>query len=498
MAAIRRFFLLAVVLAVGVAQAFPIAQAPQPVVEYYNVYLGHYFMTIAPAEMASIESGQAGPGWVRTGYAFLACPLPGGGSFCTGTTSATVQRFYGTPGLGPNSHFYTADPTEAAILKQPGTGWTFEDTVFQTGTPPSPAGCVTGTPVYRLYNQRAAFNDSNHRYVTSGAERARMVARGWIDEGIRFCSDGAVEVPIKQFTIALGPQPGQIRPSAECEDESIHLGPCIAVNNLPVPASLLSTDSVTDPPFAERTGLNRLPTFVLDASRPLESASNVFVQIAAPDTFGLHVDTRSKGPNAGSSINPLYQFTTGAPAGKPDLRIFPFGVSESEVELQVSFNLFVKTIEVRSAGGSAFGHTTLELIDQRSGKHVYFTTLAYGTVPEGTPPVYIAFDTFTGRPIVGTSMRTDSPYIRPFGLPSLPTPSGFVSPHPWGWGGAFEFRVNRDEFTRIIASWRTLVPELSTDPADYFFDNFHFNNEIGGDGEIGIWLQDYQVRLIRR
>jgi hypothetical protein len=83
-------------------------------------------------------------------------------------------------------------------------------------------------------------------------------------------------------------------------------------------------------------------------------------------------------------------------------------------------------------------------------------------------------------------------------LPSLPTPSGFVSPHPWGWGGYFEYRMNREEFKRVIGSWRTLVPELSTDPADYFFDNFHFNNEVGGDVEIGIWLRDFQLSLIRR
>ena len=492
---LSRTLLVAALLLAAPAHAFLEPQAP--VVEFYNVYLGHYFMTGDLDEIASVESGKAGPGWERTGYGFGACRSQG---FCTDSAVA-VRRFYGTPGLGPNSHFYTADPGEAAGLDRPGTGWTFEKIAFYVNTPDAAGTCPgLSKPVYRLYNNRAAFNDSNHRYVTNEAERARMVAKGWIDEGVRWCTNFVQDTPIKRFAIEGRTPEGNIRPSAQCEDESINLGPCVAVNNLPTPAALVETFRLPqqDQPFTDRTGYKSIYAFVLDPAQGSAAASAPFVLGTDLGALGIHVDTRTRGPNSGSSINPLYQFSTSATAGPSDARFFPFGPHESDVQLQVSFNLFVKTIEVRSAGGSAFGHTTLELIDQRSGKHVYFTTLAYGTVPEGTPPVFIAFDTFTGRPIVGTSMRTDSPYIRPFGLPSLPTPSGFVSPNPWGWGGGFEFRVDRDEFKRIIDSWRTLVPELSTDPADYFFDNFHFNNEIGGDGEIGIWLQDYQVRLIRR
>ncbi|MBS0320309.1 MAG: hypothetical protein JSR18_07210 [Proteobacteria bacterium] len=44
-------------------------------------------------------------------------------------------------------------------------------------------------PVYRVYNQRA---DANHRYTTSPAIRAAMIAEGWVAEGtgpdaIGFC-----------------------------------------------------------------------------------------------------------------------------------------------------------------------------------------------------------------------------------------------------------------------------------------------------------------------
>ena len=41
--------------------------------------------------------------------------------------------------------------------------------------------CPTATtPVYRVFNVRA---DANHRYVTSTALRASMLAAGWIPEG---------------------------------------------------------------------------------------------------------------------------------------------------------------------------------------------------------------------------------------------------------------------------------------------------------------------------
>jgi hypothetical protein len=484
--------ILAVVLATAApVQAFPILSGPQPVVEYYNVHLGHYFMTVDPSEMDSLDRGRAGPGWVRTGFGFLACENALG-ILCTGLQSATVRRFYGTPGLGPNSHFYTADPAEAAGLDRPGTGWTFEKIAFFTAVPDAGGHCAFGTPVHRLYNQRAAFNDSNHRYLTSDSERARMVAQGWYDEGVRFCSDGAIDGPIKRFSLENGPLFGNIRPSAQCEDESLNVGPCLAVNNLPPPVSVFSTPtSAQEEPFFQRTGYRSDVNHVVDATQGAASVGNVFLQGRYLRELGIHIDTRSRGPNAGSSVNPLYQLST-----RPGARFFPFGTYDSDVELSVSFAVFVKTIEVRSPGGSAFGHPTLEMIDQRSGRHVYFTTLAYGTVD--AIPVFIAFDSGTGRPIVGTSFRADSPYIRTLGLPSLPTPSGFVSPNPWGWGGDFEYRMDRGQFKRVIDAWRTLVPELSTDPADYFLDNFHFNNEIGGEGEIGIWLRDFQLRLLRR
>jgi len=58
--------------------------------------------------------------------------------------------------------------------------------------------------------------------------------------------------------------------------------------------------------------------------------------------------------------------------------------------------------------------------------------------------------------------------------------------------------MNRDEFQRAVNAARTVDSALSADPADYLVDNFHFNNEVFGDGEIGLNLDSYTLALLRR
>jgi uncharacterized delta-60 repeat protein len=145
------------------------------VVEFYNTTLGHYFITASAAEQASIDAGGSGPGWTRTGESFKS------GGF------SRVCRFLGTPGVGPNSHFYTIDPAECAQVKAD-PGWRFESYDF-SGTPPEASShCRSGTiPVYRAYNNRFAANDSNHRYTTQIAIYSSMIAAGWTGENTVFC-----------------------------------------------------------------------------------------------------------------------------------------------------------------------------------------------------------------------------------------------------------------------------------------------------------------------
>ena len=147
--------------------------------EFYNTGLKHYFRTSSADEAAAIDGGSAGPHWIRTGDNFFAY-FPQYAS-----PGSDVCRFYT---FGANSHFYTAFASECASLKAPGSGWTYEGLSFRI---PLPAGsaCAAGTkPVYRLYNDRFAFNDSNHRFTTDTANIAPLQAQGWIYEGVAFCA----------------------------------------------------------------------------------------------------------------------------------------------------------------------------------------------------------------------------------------------------------------------------------------------------------------------
>ncbi|MBP8295166.1 MAG: hypothetical protein KAX84_03600, partial [Burkholderiales bacterium] len=153
------------------------------VVEFYNTGLDHYFVTADPNEAAAIDAGAAGPGWNRTGQAWKS----GGPN--------RVCRFYGSPDIvaatglrrGPNSHFYTIEAAECAVVKDD-MGWQFESHDFN-GWPVPAGGCPAETvAIRRVYNNGFKQNDSNHRYVTSVALYDEMTRLGWTGEGTVFCA----------------------------------------------------------------------------------------------------------------------------------------------------------------------------------------------------------------------------------------------------------------------------------------------------------------------
>ncbi|MEO7762096.1 MAG: hypothetical protein ABIS68_09335 [Casimicrobiaceae bacterium] len=147
--------------------------------EFYNTNLKHYFRTSSAAEADAIDHGSAGPGWVRTGDNFFA--------YAAGTNNpgSDVCRFYT---FGANSHFYTAFPAECASLKDPNSGWTYEGLSFRIPLPTN-SNCGGGTqPIYRLYNNRFQFTDSNHRFTSLSSQIPVLQAQGWTYEGVAFCA----------------------------------------------------------------------------------------------------------------------------------------------------------------------------------------------------------------------------------------------------------------------------------------------------------------------
>ncbi len=164
-------------------------------IEFYNTNLKHYFRTIDPAEAAAIDKGAAGAGWVRTAQNFAVWPtasdVPG--------IAVPVCRFYAS---GPNSHFFTADnaecrgliDTESAFrVSNPGkafTGWALEGTAFYALTPNNGKCGVDTKPLYRHYNNRAAQNDSAHRFVDNTAAVQDTADKNWALEGVVMCLPG--------------------------------------------------------------------------------------------------------------------------------------------------------------------------------------------------------------------------------------------------------------------------------------------------------------------
>ena len=167
--------------------------AATPVVEYYSASLDHYFMAMGADEIALLDRGAQGD-WKRTGQRFNAWTRqadawPGAVQVC---------RFYAS---GPNSHFFTGNRAECDYLKALEQqqraeanargarfeGWGYEGIAFYALVP-TKGQCPAGSrPVYRVYNGRAAQNDSNHRFTADPAQYAAMMT-GWLDESAQFCS----------------------------------------------------------------------------------------------------------------------------------------------------------------------------------------------------------------------------------------------------------------------------------------------------------------------
>jgi hypothetical protein len=159
--------------------AQPAPTAAGPVVEFYNAALDQYFNTISVYQIHDLDAG-VHPGWVRTGQNFTAYyPLQ------SDSRGLNVQRFYGKPEAGLNSHFLTWVLDEEGQLTYGSfsSDWIIEDgDTFEIPVPLTTIGvCPAGTtPVYRLWNNHAG---TGHRYTADRTTRTQMVSAGYIAEG---------------------------------------------------------------------------------------------------------------------------------------------------------------------------------------------------------------------------------------------------------------------------------------------------------------------------
>ncbi len=156
-------------------QGAPSAAVPDTidVIEFHNSRDGQY--SSQPIRVKSACSTVARS--VRTGRA-PARRFALGRPTMRRTARLPVCRFFGTPGVGPNSHFYTAYEYECAIVRTT-PKWIEEGVTFRA-RPPIQGACDSGdTTVLRLWKANEAIVASRRRYVVDRALADAMQRDGW-------------------------------------------------------------------------------------------------------------------------------------------------------------------------------------------------------------------------------------------------------------------------------------------------------------------------------
>jgi hypothetical protein len=151
------------------------------VVEFQHPADGQYFLTADAAETALLDGGGL-PGWTRTGAQFRAWRSDA----TTIGVDAPVCRFFGVPGVGPNSHFYTASASECSAVRAD-PHWIDEGVAFRVALLANGVCSPGYRPVTRLWWPGEDVTRTRHRYVVDPALVEPMRAAGWVVEGPVFC-----------------------------------------------------------------------------------------------------------------------------------------------------------------------------------------------------------------------------------------------------------------------------------------------------------------------
>ena len=492
----------------GAVHAFGVG-LPQygSVMEFVNDSTGHYFITANGEEMSAVLQGRAGAGWRRTGYNFTFRTFP---EYPPDIPRADVCRFY-APSV--NSHFYTANPAECATLRNVDLGWFYEGIAFRAVVP-SGGACAAGfQPVYRLYNNRWMFKDSNHRFTSDDRVRRRHVASGWSDEGIAFCSEPTERRIEKAYwTSVTDPFPG-----TECAAAAHEIHSCLVLRSLPPIARSIDKNVnpanpyEVNPQYSESwdriTGWQawwgRLLT-VEPSADPQRVASSTFLQLVpigayswatTLGAFTLHLDSRQRtgGDLAGVSLITRFATTTlllGQPADGP---LFPWRDGrDTDVFVGMGFGP-VPLLRRFDADAHFYALPIVRFRDMASGRMLMLTLQTIGTVAAGDFVVYdpvsratTVSTSFSDRPAFGTAVRGRFVWCQ-F--------SESAAPCPGAASGLFRFRIGVDDFRDVLRLARAVDPALSDDPANYRIEEMECRAESYRGVEASISLGNCALEL---
>ena len=396
----------------------------------------------------------------------------------------------------PASRFYTINAGECEALKRPGSGWKYlpMTTDGEMGGPslaafevdPSTGSCRAGlAPVYRFVKTSGS-GPRNHRYVADAAVVRQMLGRpGWVREGIAFCVLGAERSSLGQASLGfLGFQgPG---PAATCDNGVGRVATCIESDNMRALASVLR---IQDPPspFASRTGALSPVAWVNTQgfTTAEEAAAHSFAQtFGTSESAGFFVTSRDRMSGAESSLR-----------ARRVANMAPYlPTYEVDMELALDYRLFVKRARVaEGAASQAYVQPLVTLRDERSGLRMALSPGAIGTpsMADGTFRDAATSDVTVFIALGGSAIG------RSLGLPALRIPKVFDAENPWGWGGDFQFRINRAEFAHALERARALEPRLSADPGDYRVEALSLKGEVAGEAEIGYQVERMELSVVR-
>ncbi|HET9578875.1 MAG TPA: hypothetical protein VFP44_13660 [Usitatibacter sp.] len=441
--------------------------------EYFDAAGNHYTMA---SPLAGPPSGRD---WRATGFSFAAFPLAE--SSAQAATAVPLCRFHTPP--PSSSVFLTADAAECNFLKTHDTGWVFDAADLKIGVPHD-GGCAAPlTPVYRFYNNRAALGDSNHRYVFDDRLRATMAAQGWTEEGIAFCAFAS-----KQLRAAWVVSGRDTPPAAECATQP-GAGSCIALIGLldmdqklvKLPPPAFTLNPAYTPVFAQVTGWIANEETIWTSSFAGNPAAHSFVQWQAlGQPVGVHLNGVDRQSGDYASISPTYRLTP-AP-GTIDSRMQPWA-DRGEHDLVVNFQLAIKTVRRANEGSHLYGGPIVEFVDTRSDVHLMVRVLAYGTIGLADGP---GLDPSTSTPMVSTSFRADPLFGRVLKGDFVPCSAGAAGGSCDARGIDFSFRIDQDDFRKIVSLARPTNPLLSPDIADYAIVSVQVRNETLGEAEVGL------------
>ncbi len=159
---------------------------PQTVVEFYSPVVNRYFITGRAAEQALLDQYPAV--FTRTGMRFETLSAP----FLDDPAQPTCRFYFAPVRGGSNSHFYGTG--QDCAIANTFRNFAYEGRDFGV-LRPAGGVCAAAYPVgvTRLFNNRVATNEGNHRYVVGTRVINAMVASGWINEGVVFCATRATE-----------------------------------------------------------------------------------------------------------------------------------------------------------------------------------------------------------------------------------------------------------------------------------------------------------------